>query len=277
MPIDTHTHLASDDLARYPLSDATPLVSEKYVNTAERFIALMDVAGIDGALAVQAFGLYGFDNSYHADASVKHSGRLVGVCGLSAALPNAPGLLRHWIVERGMAGLRLVYYGRDGAVLDENDPALLALLEEADGLHIPVCFLTTRKNLAAIQKLAQRFPGLRIALDHLGVVLGKPDQVGPSLFALAPTPNIYLKFSTPLLTAGPEYLAFLRQVIARFGVDRLMWSSDFPHTDTGGYANMVGLAERALDFLSEAERHAVFDGTALSLWPQLRDARARRT
>jgi L-fuconolactonase len=273
MPIDTHMHLASGDLTRYPFAASKPLETDVYENTAEQFIALMDEAGVDGAMAVQAFGLYGFDNDYHADASAAHSERLAGVCGMSADLPDAPAVLRFWIKDRGMAGVRLAYYG-PGNVLAETDANLLAMLEEAAALQIPVCFLTTKKNLPTIGKLAQKFPKLQVALDHLGVVLGKPDQVADVLFALAPIGNIHLKFSTPILTAGPEYLAFMHKVVDRFGVHRLMWSSDFPHTNVGGYRNMVEIALKAFAHLPESERYALFDGTALGLWPQLKGAKA---
>ena len=274
MPIDTHMHLASSDLVAYPHASDKPLETDKYVNTAESFLQLMDGAGVDGALVVQAFGLYGFDNSYHADSAAKYPVRFAGVCGLSPFVPDAPGLLRYWIRERGMAGLRVSFYGANGLELDENSPEVLSLLEEATALNVPVCFLTTRKNLAAVHAISKKFPGLRIALDHLGVVLGKPERVRGDLLALAPAPNIYLKFSTPILTAGPEHLKLFHDVIGRFGVHRLMWGTDFPHTNVGGYTNMVNIARNALSHFTATEQHALFDGTAASLWPQLSRAKA---
>ena len=109
MIIDTHTHLGSDDLVTYPRGDASPIHTGDYINTAEAFLDLMDAAGVDGALVVQAFGIYGFNNAYHADSAKRFPERFVGVAGLSPTLPDAPGLLRYWVQERGMAGVRLSY------------------------------------------------------------------------------------------------------------------------------------------------------------------------
>ncbi len=273
MIIDTHSHLGSDDLVAFPRSDATPIHTGDYVNTAENFLPLMDEAGVDGALAVQAFGLYGFDNSYHAVSAQRFPDRFVGVCGLSADLPDAPGLLRHWITDQGMAGVRLSYWG-PGPGVDPENADLLAVVGEADRLGVPVLFLTTRKNLAAIRTLARRFDGLQVAVDHLGVGLGEPERVEADVMALADTPNLFLKFSTPILAADEPHASFFKRIVERVGVDRLMWGSDFPHTNIDGYANMVDIARRALSFLNAGEREAVFSGTALRLWPQLSGAKA---
>src|SRR5581483_2418984 len=101
MPIDTHVHLAAADLQKYPHATERPFETESYVNPAERLLGLMDEARVDGAIIVQPFGIYGFDNTYHADAAAAHPDRFVGVCGLSAAQPDAPALLRHLVRERG--------------------------------------------------------------------------------------------------------------------------------------------------------------------------------
>jgi predicted TIM-barrel fold metal-dependent hydrolase len=274
MIIDTHTHLGSDDLVAYPRDQAKPIHTGDYDNTAERFLDLMDEAGVDGAIVVQAFGLYGFDNAYHADSAQRFPQRFAGVGGLSPDLPDAPGLLRYWVKDRGMAGVRLSYWG-PGPGVDPQDPNLLAVVAEADALGVPVTFLTTRKNLAAIRALAVKFDGLKVAVDHLGVGLGEPERVEADVMALAGLPNLFLKFSTPILTAGEPHASFFERVVAHVGVEQLMWSSDFPHTDVGGYANMVRFARQRLGFLSAAERERVFSGTALQLWPQLSGARAR--
>ena len=138
---------------------------------------------------------------------------------------------------------------------------------------MPVLFLTTRKNLAAIRILARRFSQLNIAVDHLGVGLGDPEQVETDVLALADTENLFLKFSTPILAADEPHRSFFKRVVERFGVERLMWGSDFPHTNIDGYPSMVALAKSALSFLNAAEREHVFSGTASMIWPHLKSAR----
>lgn len=265
--IDTHCHLATADLDRYPRSDAAPLATDTYVNEGAAFVAKMDSAGVDLALVVQAFGLYGFDNAYHADAAATEP-RFFGICGLSPNDPAAPDALRHWCDERGIVGLRLAYFGRD-AVINPQHAGLRALLAGCVELDVPVSFLTTRRNLEAIAQIAARMPELVITLDHLGVVLGNPAKVADAVLTLAPLPNISLKFATPAITAGGAHWTFLRELFDRFGAQRLLWGSDYPHTNQGGYAAMVEAARHALDFLDADETAAVFGGNALKIWPQL--------
>jgi predicted TIM-barrel fold metal-dependent hydrolase len=269
MPIDTHVHLASDDLRKYPWAEVRPFATDTYENTAERLLGLMDEAGVEGALVVQPFGVYGYDNAYHADAAAAHPDRFVGVCGLSAALPDAPALLRHLVRERGMGGLRVTSRGDE---VGFDDPRFLELMAEAERLAIPVCVLTSLKRLPSVHALARRYPGLTIALDHLGGQLADPDEVVEGLRELAAAPNIFLKFSTPLLTAGPPHETLLPRLIERFGAERLMWGTNYPVTDEGGYASMVEFAREALSSLPETDQYALLSGTALRLWPQLQGA-----
>jgi L-fuconolactonase len=271
MTIDTHVHLASADLERYPLAANRPFETAVYVNPPERLLALMDEAGVEGATVVQPFGLYGFDNSLHADAAAKYPERFVGICGLSPALPDAPARLRHLIQERGMRGLRVILRGGPQEA-PPDDPRFRALMTEAERLDIPVCFLTRPKFLPAIHELARRSPDLRIALDHLGIPNSGSAELPESLLALAALPNVFLKFSSMLILAGPNFLDLLHRLIARFGAERLLWGSNYPPTDEGGYVNTVEIARRALSSLPEPDRYALFTGTALRLWPQLSGA-----
>ena len=271
MPIDTHVHLASADAVKYPPAAERPFTTEEYVNPAERLLSLMDEAGVEGAIIVQPFGIYGFDNSLHADAAAAYPERFVGVCGLSAALPDASAQLRHLVQERGMRGLRVILRGGPLEAAPD-DPRFLALMAEAERLDIPVCFLTTRRFLPDIHNLARRSPGLRIALDHLGVRLSDPAEVLASLDPLADVPNIFLKFSTTLFLAGIDPDRLLRTLLERFGADRMLWGSNFPPSDEGGYVNTVEVSRRALASLPASVQDALFGGTALRLWPQLRRA-----
>jgi L-fuconolactonase len=274
--IDTHSHLGSKDLVAYPRAAASVILDGSQDLSAERFVAEMDEAGVDGACAVQSFGLYGYDNAYHADSAQAHRDRFIGVAGLDPKAPDAPERLAYWVAERGMAGVRLTYWGA-GTVLDPADARLLAVMKEADRLGVPVMFLTSRRHLAAIKTLAARFGGLRLAVDHMGVVLGDPARVESDVLSLAEAPNVTFKFSTPLLEAGEPHKSFFRRMVERIGVERLMWGSDYPHTITGGYANMVDIAREALGFMTPAERERAFSGTALSIWPQFKGAKASQT
>lgn len=60
----------------------------------------------------------------------------------------------------------------------------------------------------------------------------------------------------------------VRELIARFGPERLMWGSDFPWvTQKCGYKNAWNIVDDG--YLSEEERKWVMGGTFLSMFPEL--------
>lgn len=60
----------------------------------------------------------------------------------------------------------------------------------------------------------------------------------------------------------------IRELIVRFGPERLMWGSDFPWvTQKCGYSKAWGILEEG--FLSEEEMQWIMGGTFLSLFPDL--------
>lgn len=158
---------------------------------------------------------------------------------------------------------------------------------EPDGLAVSAAFVTGAREVAArdwsfdacvraaqlpeIARLAGAVPELRMVLDHLG----KP-EVGTADAPVSPTmewvrdlddlarhPHVWCKLSGLPGEAGgdwsPEQLApFLDAAADAFGVERLMWGSDWP-------VSVIGPAE-------EGDPHATPDGspmyqpTARSRW-----------
>ena len=91
---------------------------------------------------------------------------------------------------------------------------------------------------------------------------------------MARHPNVYLKL-TPLNVspanwgkASPE--TFFGALISAFGASRIAWGSNFPATE-GTLAEILGKAQQALRFASAADREWIFGGTALTLYPRLKD------
>jgi len=59
--------------------------------------------------------------------------------------------------------------------------------------------------------------------------------------------------------------------VQEFGADRIAWGSNWPNSP-GTLKQHVATAKAALAALSEAQRDAILGGTALRLYPVLRDA-----
>lgn len=265
--IDTHVHLASDDLDRYPHAAEPPFHTEPYVHTCEQLIGQLSEAGVVAATVVQPFGMYSLDNSYQADSAAAHPGVLAGICGVGIG-PDAAAALEHWTMERGMVGGRIVTLGQ-GIRLD--DPGLLEVFAAAAKRATPMCVLTSRKHVSHLVDLARRFPEVPIVLDHLGLSGGvdPAPEVRERLRPLFDVANLYFKISTPMLASGDTGAEIVADLIAGAGTARIMWGTNFPVTDVGGYAATVAVSRAALAHLEPADRAQITCGTARALWPSL--------
>jgi len=138
-------------------------------------------------------------------------------------------------------------------------------------LHRRVAFERYAAQLGQVSELAQEFPDLQIAINHLG-------QPRTSQFAAAglwrdgiaqasARPNIVIKLSglwTIDRAWRPDILApFVRHVLSAFGAGRCMYGSNLPIEKVlvTPHLQIPRLLE-ALDLPSEAERDAIFRRTA---------------
>ena len=111
---DIHPHVVSADTTRYPLNAAfdhvAPYVHARPVD-AEAMLAAMDEAGVAKSVLVHSSMAYGYDCRYAADSAAAHPDRFLAVCAVNPRAPDAVERLRHWIVERGMSGMRIFTSG----------------------------------------------------------------------------------------------------------------------------------------------------------------------
>ena len=75
---------------------------------ADEFLKLMDGAGVDRAILVQAFGAYRYDNNYVADAAAQHPDHASRSLSSMSLKPDAADQLSYWVKDRGVRGLRVV-------------------------------------------------------------------------------------------------------------------------------------------------------------------------
>jgi predicted TIM-barrel fold metal-dependent hydrolase len=277
---DIHPHVVSHDHARYPFSNVfdhvAPYVTERPIDT-DQMLAEMDAAGVAKSALVHASTAYGYDCSYVADSAAAHPGRFASVCSIDVRAADAPERLRYWIVERKMNGLRIF---TAGGTMAENsdwlvDAETFPAWETATELGIPVCLQMKAGGFRILPKLLERFPNVRIILDHVShpkASDGPPFHAADPLWALKGAKNVYLKIST---TNFPEWNegastteAFLGKCIDTFGIDRIAWGSNYP-ASVGPLSALVELAKRELAFLSERDREQIFSGTAQALYPTL--------
>jgi L-fuconolactonase len=289
MIADIHPHVISTDPGRHPVAPLGGVQSawsrERPVSF-EKLISEMDRAGIDKAAIVQASTAHGHDNSYVAEAIAAHPRRFTGVFSVDVLAADAVDKMRHWL-SRGFGGMRLFTTGSTmpGQATWFDDPHTFPAWRFAGEAGIPVCMQMTSDGFAALRALMDRFPDVRIILDHCArphLIDGPPFAADAGLFGFADNSNIFLKV-TPLNFAPANWgkatpQIFLGKLLAAFGAARLAFGSNFPATE-GTLKEILGKARDAFSFASDEDRSWIFGGTAQRLYPMLaaagRDAGGR--
>jgi predicted TIM-barrel fold metal-dependent hydrolase len=217
--------------------------------------------------------IYRYDNSYILDSSDRYPDLFSAVVILDAEDAATPGVVRRWIRDHGLAGVRL-FGGRraDGSMPWLNSPIALETwsVAQESGLVMDVEVLAQGgggPSIPAILDLARDFPDVRIVLDHLL----EPEMEEDGHFGLderyeklAGRENIFLKFTSINLDicreAGIPADKVLRRAVDLFGADHLMWGSDIG-TSSGTYKDMVQRMLDASALLKPEERRAVWRDT----------------
>jgi predicted TIM-barrel fold metal-dependent hydrolase len=204
------------------------------------------------------------------DSARANPSRTVAVGSVQAGDPDAVDTLRRHVRDDGMRGVRLFAVGGMTAPLD--DPSVEMIVAAAADLGIPVVLLVIGSQLPAVRALADAYPSVPFVLDHCGFVdlSGGPSFPNANeLFTFADAPNLHLKVSSICLQATDEPEALWRVLVDRFGSARLMWGSDYPHTNQPGYGELVELARHTTAGLPEHARRDVLAATAMRLWPEV--------
>jgi L-fuconolactonase len=279
--VDIHPHVIATDTRRYPLDPlggTQSTWSRDRPTTHEMLIAAMDEAGVHKAAVVQASTAYGHDNSYVADAVAAHPGRFTGVFSVDVLAPDAVAKMRSWM-ERGLTGLRLFTTGSTmpGQATWFSDPRTYPAWGYAADAGIPVCMQMTPQGFPQLRELLDRFPKVRVILDHLArpqLVDGPPYGADQEFFAFAHDPNVFLKV-TPVNYMPPNWgkatpETFFGKLVEVFGAERIAWGSNFPAT-AGTLKDNLAQARRAFAWLEADKQAWVFGRTAQVLYPSLAD------
>ena len=278
--IDTQVHAAALNVP-WPFDPPSDLRA-----ATEALLAAMDAVGVDHAIIAPrhdaAMGKYAVSCC---------SARLARVLMVDADAPDLTDQIARAKSTPGVVALRQVvsdYIGTRGAE-DLKAGKFNALFAGAQRCGIPM-FLLAPGHPADLGTVAGAYPDLQVIVDHFGLRQYPPLKMDadpweklPGLLDLARFPNVSVKFCGAQLLSNEPYphadlWPILRRVIDAFGVDRLMWASDFtrlrmtpPGTPwRGTYADALGFVSNA-SALSPSERTAILGGTAQKIlgWPRL--------
>jgi predicted TIM-barrel fold metal-dependent hydrolase len=246
--------------------------------TGDQMVAAMDAVGVDAAILVSPFSLYGFDASYALEVYAAHPDRFKLIKPVDPTDPAVADSIAEWAQTSGTVGIRL--FLRDNVSTDPADPGINRVLATAARYSLPVNLACTER-LDQAEQLAARNPRTQLVIDHLGLPQprvppppAEPFAELPKLLALAVHQNVAVKISGAC-TLSHEPFPYadiwdpLGRIFDAFGLERCMWGTDWTRA-VGMLTYEQGVnAFRVTDRLSESDRAALMGQTLQHVynWP----------
>lgn len=262
MAVDCHAHVFTRDLPLVGGRRYTP----DYDATIAQYLAMLDANGMSHGVLVQPSFL-GTDNSYLLEALALMPTRLRGIAVVALDIGDAE--LRA-LDRQGVVGVRLNLLGKPDPVF--NSPEWSRHLAAISQLGWQV----------EVQAEAGRLPGLlpllidsgcAVVVDHFGKpdpAMGIDDPGFRYLLSVGKSRRVWVKLSAAYRN-GPEGKAIAQAAIPRlkaaFGLDRLVWGSDWPHTQFEGQVTPAEARQILGAWLPDvAERDQVLKDTPCGLF-----------
>lgn len=258
--VDTHAHVFERGL---PLTDSRRY-APAYDATLDAYLQLLNTHDIGRAVLVQPSFL-GTDNRYLLQALSQDTHRLRGV---AVVAPDASEEALAELHRQGVTGIRLNLI--EQSLPDLGAKSWTPLLERLSRLGWHVELHRNAQDLAPmLDRLLEA--GLPVVVDHFGrpdPEKGIHDPGFKTLLGYGGTGRVWVKVSGAYRCAVPGS-GFVHeatsQLVEHFGAERLMWGSDWPHTQ---YEQVMNYGQ-SLSTLLELGLDAAMVDAILSTTPAL--------
>lgn len=262
--VDTHAHIFQRGL---PFIASARYVPD-YDATAADFLRMLDAHAISHGVLVQPSFL-GTDNSYLLAALREHRARLRGVVVVEPAV-SLPELRE--FDAAGVVGIRLNLVG-----LPISELAAAPWPRFLRDLATLGWFVEVQREARDLPRIVDPLlaAGLNVVVDHFGrpdPAQGVDDPGFRYLLKSAASRRLWLKLSGSYRNGangagGKIAMAAIPLARDAFGVERLIWGSDWPHTQferTASYGATRAEFDRWIP--SETERVAILRTTPAALY-----------
>jgi 2-pyrone-4,6-dicarboxylate lactonase len=223
---DTHIH-AIGDAARFPLAPVRSYTPAQV--PIEAYVALMDQLGVARAVLVQP-SIYGTDNRAMVDALRRYPERFRGVAVVDADVADAELRALH---DAGVRGVRANLLN-PGGISFAGACALAQRLADL-GWHLQLQIdASTFDGFDALARLP-----VDVVIDHMGYMQADKGASNPGfqrLLTLVEAGRCWVKLSAPYRLTdwqrrGSDAVTPLARALVRANPARMLWASDWPHTD----------------------------------------------
>jgi len=230
----------------------------------------MDAAGVTGAVIVPP-SWEGDRNDLALEAARLHPDRFAIMGRFAIERPEHRAQLDGWKRQPGMLGLRFTF-GSPSQRPWLTDGTADWFWPVAEELGLPL-MLSVPGSLPHVDRIAERHPGLKLIIDHMGLTQGKKDDAAfehlPQLLAMARRPNVAVKASALPSYSNEPYPyrglhPHIRRVFDAFGPRRMFWGTDLTRLPCS-YRQAVTFFTEELPWLSAADKDLVM-GRGLCDW-----------
>ena len=246
--------------------------------TKDELLKEMDAAGVDAALIHPPTPWDPSANELAVDAARQHPDRFAVLGNFALDRPESRALVDGWKRRPGMLGLRFTFLQPHQKTWP-TDGTIDWLWAAAERAGIPIALLCAG-FLPKVAEVAERHPGLKLIIDHLGRPSGRKGDPGleddaalwsnlPQVLALAKHPNVAIK-----ATGAPSYSSepypyrnihgHLRQIFDAFGPARMFWGTDITRMPCS-WRQCVTMFTEELPWLAGPDRELVMGG-AVCAW-----------
>lgn len=239
--------------------------------TKDSLLAEMEEAGVDRAVLVPP-SWEGERNDIVLAAAKAHPDRFAVMGRLDPDAPASRSAVRTWRAQPGMLGLRFTFH-RPSLQPLLTEGRLDWLWPEAERAGVPVAMTCPHAIMHLADTIAERHPGLRLVIDHLGLLPGTRDEPAfrdiDRLLVLSRRPNVAVKASAlPCYTSDAypyrSLLPHLRRVFDAFGPARMFWGTDLSRLPCP-YRDAVRHFTEELHWLGALDREWIM-GRGLCEW-----------
>ena len=257
--IDSQVHIWAPETAEKPYAREDASTPHRPVPLGhDELLREMNSAGVERCILVPP--TWEDDrNDTSLEAARLHPDRF-GVMGkLKIHRPESRTLMATWMKQEHMLGIRLVFnQGRSKQWLEDGTADWF--WDAAERYGVPVMAFAPNAVLK-LGEVAERHPGLRLIIDHMGLSSALRGQslegAVANLIKLARSKNLAVKVSAlpcyvdepyPFPTLHP----LVRRVIDAFGPERCFWGTDLSHLPCP-YNQAVTLFTEEMKSLSASE------------------------
>jgi predicted TIM-barrel fold metal-dependent hydrolase len=268
--VDSQVHIWGPDTPERPWPKRTS-PQRPIPFGADELLREMDQAGVDRVIIVPP-SWEGDRNDLGLAAARTYPGRFAVMGRLDPQDPSLRGAINNWLDQPGMLGLRFTFHTPPLATL-LTDGHMDWVWREAERVRVPVFVLAPHPLVHLLDDAAQRYPGLKLTMDHLGIPSDTKDADAfrglDKVLAMAKRPNVSAKASAlPCYSSGrypyPDLHGYVRRAYDAFGPQRLFWGTDLSRSPIP-YRQHVTLFMEELSWLTASDKEWIM-GRGVCEW-----------